>query len=233
MGLLTTSPLLLGAGPQRFRAGDKIKSGRQVGLVATSPLRFRAGNKFRSAPQVGLMATSHLRSQGFHMLYSGGQNHKCPTSGPGGYITHAIWGVPDASEWGTKSEVPHMWAWCLRHPCHLGGPQRFRAPDKIRSSPQVSLVTTLVLLFRGRSPTFQSRGQNQNCPTTEPGGYITLAVGGGGGPHFFGAGDKIRSAPQVGGWVHHDAFLPSGGPQCFRAGDKIRKAQQVGPVTTS
>ena len=27
-----------------------------------------------------------------------------------GYITPAVWGVSNASEWGTKSEVAHMWA---------------------------------------------------------------------------------------------------------------------------
>ena len=31
-----------------------------------------------------------------------GQNEKWPTNGPGGYITSAIWGVPNK---GTKSEV--------------------------------------------------------------------------------------------------------------------------------
>ena len=35
----------------------------------------------------------------------GGQNHGCPKSGPGRYITLAIWGVPNVSEWGTNSEI--------------------------------------------------------------------------------------------------------------------------------
>ena len=43
-------------------------------------------------------------------LHSGGQNHRCPTSGQGGYITPAAWGVPTASEWGAALEVAHKWA---------------------------------------------------------------------------------------------------------------------------
>ena len=42
-------------------------------------------------------------------LCAGGQNQKWPTSGPSGYITPAVWGSPDASEWGTKSEVAQKW----------------------------------------------------------------------------------------------------------------------------
>ena len=44
-------------------------------------------------------------------------HQKWPTSGLGGYIAPAIWGVPTASERGTKSEVAHKWAWWLHHPC--------------------------------------------------------------------------------------------------------------------
>ena len=40
----------------------------------------------------------------------GGQNQKWPTSGQGGYITPATWGVPTASERGAESEVAHKWA---------------------------------------------------------------------------------------------------------------------------
>ena len=55
------------------------------------------------------------------MLQSGGQNQKWPRSGPSGYITLAVWGIPDASERGTKSEVAHKWAQWLHNPCRLGG----------------------------------------------------------------------------------------------------------------
>ena len=39
-----------------------------------------------------------------------GQNQKWPASGPGGYISVGAKGVPNASLWGTKLEVPHKWA---------------------------------------------------------------------------------------------------------------------------
>ena len=72
----------------------------------------------------------------------GGQNQKWPTSGRIGYITPAVWGVPNALERGTKSEVAHKWADWLHHPCRMGGPQRFRAGNKIRRGPQVGGLAT-------------------------------------------------------------------------------------------
>ena len=75
-------------------------------------------------------------------LQSGGQNQKWPTSGQGGYITHAASGVPTASERGAESEVAHLWARWLRNPCRLGGPLRFRAGGRIGSGPLVGKVAT-------------------------------------------------------------------------------------------
>ena len=151
--------------PQRFKAGDKIISGPQLGKVAITPAlwgvpnasaqgtesrvahkwaqwlhnpcrlggpqRCRAGDKISSGPQVGLVATQPLPSWGSLMLQSGGQNQKWPTGRFGGYITLAVWGVPNASERGTKLGVAHKWAQCLHNPCSIGGPQCCRAGDKI------------------------------------------------------------------------------------------------------
>ena len=128
-------------------------------------------------------------------LQSGGQNQKWPTSGQGGYITPAAWGVPTALEQGAESEVAHKWARWLHNPCRLGGHHRFRAG-----------------------------GLHRNWPTSGQGGYITTAAWGLptasergaesevahklvrwlhnlcrlGGPYRFRAGDGIRSGPQVG-----------------------------------
>ena len=74
------------------------------------PPRFRAGGKIRSGPQVGKMATSPLPYRGSPPLQSGGQNQKWPTSGQSGYLTPAVSGIPTASERGAKSEVAHKWA---------------------------------------------------------------------------------------------------------------------------
>ena len=156
-------PCRLGV-PHRCRVGGKIRSGPQVGKVATSPLpsrgaerggksevahkwakwlrhpcrlgdphRFRAGGKIRSGPLVGKVATPPLPSRGSPPLQSGGQNQKWPRSGQSGYVTPAVSGIPTASErGGGESEVAHLWAKWLRHPCQLGGPHRCRASVKVR-----------------------------------------------------------------------------------------------------
>ena len=112
-----------------------------------SPHRFRAGGKIRIGPQVGKVATLPLPPRGSPPLQSGGQKHKWPTSGQGGYITPTAWGVPTASERGAKSEVAHKGARWLHDPCRLGGPHRFK-----------------------------EGGQNQKWPTSGQGGYITPAA---------------------------------------------------------
>ena len=129
----------------RCKAGGKIESGPQVCKVATSPLPSRrspplhsggqsgylgpcrlgdphgctAGGKIKSGPIVGKLATSPLPSRGSPPLQSTGQNMKWPTSGQGGYVTPAIWGIPTASERGGKSEEAQKWAMWLRHPCRV------------------------------------------------------------------------------------------------------------------
>ena len=74
--------------------------------------------------------------------FSGGQNHRWPTSGQGGYISPPALGVPTASEQGAESEVAHKWARWLHKPCRLGGPRRFRAGGRMISGPQVGKVAT-------------------------------------------------------------------------------------------
>ena len=128
------------------------------------PQPFRAGGKIRRGPLVGKVATSPLPSRGSPPLQSGGQNQKWPTCGQSGYVTPAVSGMPIASERGAKSEVAHLWAKRLLHPCSLGDPQRFRAGSKIRSGPLVGKVATSPLLSRGLPP-LQSGGQNQKGPT--------------------------------------------------------------------
>ena len=135
------------------------------------------GGRIRSGPLVGKVATSPLPSRGSPPLQSGGQNQKWPTCGQGGYVTPAVSGIPTAVERGAKSEVAHLWARWLRHPCRLGDPHRCIAGGKIRSGPLVGKVATSPLLSRG-SPPLQSGGQNQKWPTCGQSGYVTLAVSG-------------------------------------------------------
>ena len=107
------------------------------------PHRLRATGKIRNGPLLGKVAMSPLPSRGSPPRQSEGQNQKWPTSGQSGYFTPAIPGTPTASERGAKSEVAHLWARRLRHPCRLGDPHRFRAGGKIRSGP-CSLLSQIV-----------------------------------------------------------------------------------------
>ena len=113
------------------------------------PHRCRAGGKITSGPLVGKVATSPLPSRGSPPLQSGGQNQKWPTSGQSGYVAPAVSGIPTASERGAKSEVAHLWAKWLRHPCRLGDPHRLRAG-----------------------------GVNHKWPTSGQSGYVAPAVSG-------------------------------------------------------
>ena len=273
--------------PTASERGDRIRSGPQVGKVATSPLPPRGSPPLQSGGTESEVAHKWARwlhhpcrLGGPHRFRAGGQNQKWPRSGQGGYITPAAWGVPTASARGdtirigpqvgkvatsplpprrspplqsgqTESEVAHKWAWWLHHPCRLGGPQRFRAGDRIRIGPQVGKMATLPLPLGG-SHRFRAGGQNQKWPTSGQGGYITPAASGVSTASE--RGDRIRSGPQVGKvatspvppggspplqsggtesevahkwarWLHHPCRLA--GPHRFRAG----RQKQSGPTS--
>ena len=222
--------------PHRFRAGGKIRSGPLVGKMATSPLPSRGspplhsggGGGIRSGPLVGKMATSPLPSRGSPPLQSGGQNQKWPTCGQNGYVTPAVSGIPTAAERGAKSEVAHLWAKWLRHPCRLRDPHRFRAGGKIRSGPQVGKMATSPLPSRGFPP-LQGGGQNQKWPTCGQNGYVTPAVSG------IPTASERRARSQVAHlwakWLRHPCRL--GDPHRFRAEGKIRSGPHVGKMATS
>ena len=192
------------------------------------PHRCRAGGRIRSGPQVGKLATSPLPYRGAPPLQSGGQNQKWATSGQSGYLTPAVSGSPTAAERGAKSEVAHKWAKWLPHPCRIGEPHRCRAGGKIRSGPQVGKVATSPLPYRG-APPLQSGGQNQKWPTSGRSGYLTPAVSG--SPTAAERGAKSESAHKWANWLPHPCRI--GEPHRRRAGGKIRSGPQVGEVATS
>ena len=192
------------------------------------PHRCRAGGKIRSGPQVGKVATSALPYRGAPPLQSGGQNQKWPTSGETGYLTPAVSGIPTASERGAKSEVAHKWANWLPHPCRIGKPHRCRAGGKIRSGPQVGELATSPLPYRG-SPPLHSGGQNQKWPTCGQSGYLTPAVSG--SPAASERGAKSEVAHKWANWLPHPCRI--GEPHRCKAGVKIRSGPQVGKVATS
>ena len=225
--------------PQRFKAGGKIRSGPQVGKMATSPLPSRGspplqsggGGGIRSGPLVGKMATSPLPSRGSPPLQS--------------------WG-------GGQSEVAHLWAKWLCHPCRLGDPYRCRAGGGgIGSRPRVGKMAMSPLPSRG-GPPLQSWWGNQKWPTSGQSGYVTPAVSGIPTAAERGGGDQkwptrgrsgyvtpavsgMPTAAELGGesevahkwakWLRHPCRL--GDPQRFKAGGKIRSGPQVDKVATS
>ena len=220
--------------PHCFRAGGKIRSGPQVGKVATSPLPYRgapplqSGGKIRSGPQVGEVATSPLPYRGAPLLQSGGQNQKWPRSGQSGYLTPAVSGSPTTAERGAKSEVAHKWAKWLPHPCRIGDPLHCRAGGKIRSGPQVGKLATSPLAYRG-APPLQSGGQNQKWPTSGQSGYLTPAVSG--SPTTAERWAESKVAHKWANWLPHPCRI--GEPHHCRAGGKIRSGPQVGKLATS
>ena len=76
------------------------------------------------------------------MLHSGGHNQHWPTSGRIGYINPALWEVPNASQWETRSALAHKWADWRHNPCRLGGPQHFTAGDTLSIGPRVDGLAT-------------------------------------------------------------------------------------------
>ena len=71
--------------------------------------RFRAGGRIGGGPQVGKVVTLSLPPWVSTPL-------QWPTSGQGGYITPAAWGVPTASERAAVSQVADKWARWLHNP---------------------------------------------------------------------------------------------------------------------
>ena len=212
VGKMATSPLPSRGSPRLQSGGQNQKwpTSRQSGYVTPAvsgiPTAAEPGGEIRSRPQVGKMAMSPLPSRGSPPLQSGGQNQKWPTTRQNGYVTPAVSGIPTAARRGAKSEVAHLWAkwlrhpcrlgdphrcragvaksevahlWAkwLRHPCRLGDPHRFRAEGKIRSGPLVGKMATSPLPSRA-SPPLQGGGQNQKWPTCGQNGYVTPAVSG-------------------------------------------------------
>ena len=204
---------------------------------------------------MGKVATQPLPLGGSPPLQSGRQNQRWPTSGHGGYITPAAWGVPTAAQRGAKSEVAHKWARWLHNPCRLGGPHRFIAVGRIGGGRQVGKVACITLP-PGGSPRLQSGGLNQRWPTSGQGGYLTPAAWGVptasereaesevahrwarwlhnprclGAPPLQSGGQYHKVAHKWTRWLHKPCRL--GGPHRFRARGRITNGPQVGKAAT-
>ena len=121
-----------GLGVQKHKWPTIVPSGDITRATGGGPQRLIVGDKNNSGQQMGLVATSHYRL-GSPTLRSRGQKQYYPTSGPCGYITPAIWEVPNPSEQGTKTKVAHN---CSYITLAVWGAQCF-TPDKNRSGTRV------------------------------------------------------------------------------------------------
>ena len=221
--------------PRRFRAGGKVRSGPQMGKMATSPLPYRGiptaserGAKSEVAHKWARWLPPPCRIGDPHRFRAGGKIRSRPQEGQIGYLTPAVSGIPAASERGAKSEVAHKGEDWLPHPCRIGDPHCLRAGGKIRSSPQVGKLATSPLPYRG-SPPLQSGGQNQKSPTSGQIGYLTPAVSG--IPAASERGAKSEVAHKRENWLPPPCRI--GDPRRFRAGGKIRSRPQEGKLATS
>ena len=195
--------------PHRVRAGGRIRSGPQVGKVATSPLPPRGspllksrGAKSEVAHKWARWLHHPCRLGDPHRFKAGGQNQKWPTSGHGGYITPAALGIFTASKQG----------------------------GKIRSGPQVGNLGTSPLPPRG-SPPLQSRGaESEVAHKWARWLHHPYRLG---DPHRLRAGGRIRSGPQVSGQGGYITPAASGIPTASKQGGKIRSGPQVGTVASS
>ena len=159
--------------------------------------------KMRSGPVVGKVATSPLPSRGPIALKRGAKS-KWPTCGQGGYVTRPSRGSPPLqsggeirsgplvgkvaasplpsrgspplqSGGGGQSDVAHLWAKWIRHPCRLGDPHCFRAGGPNQKWPtrgQGGYVTPAI----SGIPTAAERGGHEKWPTCGQSGYVTPTV---------------------------------------------------------
>ena len=143
--------------PHRITAGGKVRSGPQVGKVATSPLPYRGiptaserGAKSKVAHKWAKWLPHPCRIGGSPPLQSGRKNEKWPTSGQSGCLTPAVSGIPTASERGGQSQKwPTSGQSGYLTPAVSGDPHRFRAGGKVKSGPQVGKVATSPLPYWG------------------------------------------------------------------------------------
>ena len=114
-------------------------------------------------------------SWGYPTLHCAGQNHSQPTNRPASSMTPTACGLRSGSQRATKMELTHKWANWLHNPYRLGGPQRSRGGDKIRSGPQIGRAATCLAPARG-SPTLQSGEPNPKWSTTAMGIVTQRAI---------------------------------------------------------
>ena len=162
------------------------------------------------------------RLGGPHRFRAGGQNQRWPTSGQGGYITRAVWGVPTATKRGAESMVAHKWARWLYNPCHLGGSLGLQSGGHNHRWPKSGQGGYITPAAWG-SPPLQSGGQDQRWPTSGQGGYMTRAAWG--VPTASKRGAESQVAHKWARWLHNPCRM-GGSPRLQSGGAESEVAHK-------
>ena len=113
MGTFATLPVPLKGSQMLDSRGPNRKwpkFGRIVSSRIRGPHRLKAGDKIRSGPQMGGLGTSPMPSGASPTLHSGGRYHKWARNG-GDSLCHPYHpGGFQRFKAGTKSDVAHKWA---------------------------------------------------------------------------------------------------------------------------
>ena len=130
MGKVATSPLPYRGSPPLQSGGINQKwptsgqSGYLTPAVSGIPTASERGDTIRSGPQVGKLATSPLPYRGSPPLQSGGIKSEVAHKWAN-WLPHPHRGSPPLQSGGIKSKVAHKWGKWLPHPCRIGDPHRF------------------------------------------------------------------------------------------------------------
>ena len=158
------------------------------------PTASQRGAKSQVAQKWARWLHNPRRLGGPPPLHSGGQNHRWPTSGQGGYTNPATGGGAHRFKAWPKSEVAYKWARWLHNPCRLGCPPLHSGGQNLRwsTSGQGGYITPTALWV----PTASQRGaESKVAHKWARWLYSPYCLG---GPHRFTAGGTIRGGPQVG-----------------------------------
>ena len=178
---------------------------------------------------------THLWANWLHHPCHLGDPHRCRVGGGGGGIRSApqkgkmdssallCRGSPPLQNGGAKSEVAHLWAKWLHHPCHLEDPHRFRAGPGNKKWPRSGQSGYSTPAVSG-IPTASERGAKSEV-AHKWGKWLHHPCRSG-DPHRFRAGGKIRSAPQKGKVA--TSPLPSWGPTPLESGGQNQKRPTKG-----
>ena len=166
------------------------RGGRGVGRGG--PQCFTAGRRIKSGPQVGSVATP--TTSGSPPPWNSGYNQQWSRSRPGGYITPAALGVPTALERGKESKVARKWARWPRKPLPSWGSPTLQSGGKNQKWP-TNGIGYVTLAPVGGSKRFRVSGRIKSGPQVDRWLHHPYLLG---GPQSFKAGGKITSGPKVG-----------------------------------